>query len=117
MKMIASFIRHSFAAALPAAAPSCGAKFVTHTILRGHEATPPRPPAQINPGHGQANAADLYFDPALMARAREQLMTENGGMRTSAIIVERLEAGFDDDGETYGWHAQGWYGGDVNRFW
>jgi len=73
---------------------------------------PPTPPAT-----GEANAADLYFDPAAMARAREQLVTENGGMRTHAIIIERLEAGFDDENETYAWRAQGWYGGDVHRFW
>lgn len=121
MKMIAAFVTPLvLAAAMPAAAQDHAAHEVqtpTPDPHAGHEATPPPQPAQINPGHGQANAADLYFDPALMARAREQLMTENGGMRTSAIIVERLEVGFDDDGETYAWHAQGWYGGDVNRFW
>lgn len=52
-----------------------------------------------------------------MAQARRQLIAENGGMRTYAIIVERLEAGFDDDSESYAWHAQGWYGGAINRFW
>ena len=52
-----------------------------------------------------------------MARAREQLVTENGGMRTHAVILEQLEAGFDDESETYAWHVQGWYGGDVHRFW
>lgn len=79
--------------------------------------TPQPAPAPNNFDSSQANAADLYFDPAAMARAREQLLTENGGMRTYAIVIERLEAGFADDSETYAWHAQGWYGGDINRFW
>ena len=78
--------------------------------------TPPRQSA-ASTGDAQANAADLYFDSAAMARAREQLVTENGGMRTHAVMLERLEAGLNDDGETYAWHAQGWYGGDINRLW
>jgi len=121
MKMIAAFVTPLvLATATPAAAQDHAAHEVqtpTAEPHAGHEATPAPQPAQINPGNGQANAADLYFDPATMARAREQLVAENGGMRTHAIIIERLEAGFDDENETYAWHAQGWYGGDVNRFW
>jgi copper resistance protein B len=100
------------AAALPAAAQD-HTHHETETPARDpHAGHVPAPPAT-----GAANAADLYFDPAAMARAREHLRAENGGMRTSAIILEELEAGFDDDGETYSWHAQGWYGGDIHRFW
>lgn len=80
----------------------------------GHAAPPATAPPNSN---GDANAADLYFDPAVMAQARQQLIRENGGMRTHAVLVEQLEAGFDDDGEAYAWHVQGWYGGDINRFW
>ncbi|MGE0741904.1 MAG: copper resistance protein B [Hyphomonadaceae bacterium] len=64
-----------------------------------------------------AHAADLYFDPALMARSREQLGVENGEVITHAVIFDRLEASFDDDHEAYAWDAQGWYGGDIHRFW
>ncbi len=28
-----------------------------------------------------------------------------------------MEAGFDDGDEGYAWDVQGWYGGDINRFW
>ena len=84
----------------------------------GHDMQTPSPqPAPAIARNVQANAADLHFDAAAMARARQQLIAENGGMRTYAVIVERLEAGFDDDSETYAWHAQGWYGGDIHRFW
>lgn len=79
--------------------------------------TTPLPQPAAPTSDAQANAADLYFDPAAMAHAREQLIAENGGMRTHAVMLERLEAGFNDDGEAYAWHAQGWYGGDTNRFW
>ncbi|HRK62786.1 MAG TPA: copper resistance protein B [Terricaulis sp.] len=75
----------------------------------GHAPTPP----SGEPTH----AADLYFDPAEMARARERLRIENGQVITSAIVIEHLEATFGDDEEGYAWHAQGWYGGDIHRFW
>jgi copper resistance protein B len=109
MKMIAAFVAPLvLAAAMPAAAQD-------HAQ---HENQPPPPaPQSAPPASGEANAADLHFDPAAMARARQQLVTENGGMRTYAIILEQLETGFDDESETYAWHVQGWYGGDVNRFW
>lgn len=66
---------------------------------------------------GPDHAADLYHDPAVMTRARAQLLDENGGMRTSAVYIDRIEATFDDGHDGYAWDAQGWYGGDINRFW
>lgn len=121
MRMIAAFVAPLvLVAAMPAAAQD-HAQHETQTPApdphAGHEATPPPQPTPAPTGDAQPNAADFYFDPALMARARQQLIAENGGMRTYAIIVERLEAGFDDVSETYAWHAQGWYGGDIHRFW
>lgn len=77
------------------------------------------PPAQTAPQGeaGPAHAADAYFDPAVMARAREQLRIENGEAITHAVMFDRLEAAFADDEESYVWDAQGWYGGDIHRFW
>jgi copper resistance protein B len=83
----------------------------------GHEVTPSPQPAPTIARGAQANAADLHFDNAAMARARRQLIGENGGMRAHAVIVERMEASFAAENATYAWHAQGWYGGDINRFW
>lgn len=120
MRLIAAIVAPlMLGAALPAAAQD-------HTH---HEAETPAPhphlegaPSQSQPaGHtagvGEANAADLYFDPARMARARQQLIAENGAMATYAILLDELEAAFDDDEATYAWHVQGWYGGDIHRFW
>lgn len=70
-----------------------------------------------DPGSGPADAADLYFDPAIMARAREQLRIENGEVITRALILDQLETTFNDNAEGYAWDAQGWYGGDIHRFW
>ncbi|MBL8544650.1 MAG: copper resistance protein B [Hyphomonadaceae bacterium] len=68
-------------------------------------------------GDGPASAADLYFDPIVMARAREQLRIENGEVITHAVIVDRLEATSSDGVEGYAWDVQAWYGGDINRLW
>lgn len=81
---------------------------------RQTEQTAPAPAASAA---GTEHAADLYFDPVLMARAREQLRAENGEVITHAVIFDQLEATFDDGREGYSWDAQGWYGGDIHRFW
>ncbi|WP_255500300.1 copper resistance protein B [Brevundimonas sp. P7753] len=75
--------------------------------------TPPPAAARAAPAH----AADLLFDPAVMAAARKQLLAENGDVRTTAVLIDTLEASFDDGEEGYSWNAQGWTGGDINRFW
>jgi len=75
--------------------------------------TPPPAAARAAPPH----AADLLFDPAIMAAARKQLLAENGDVRTTAVLIDTLEASFDDGEEGYSWNAQGWTGGDINRFW
>lgn len=76
------------------------------------EATPPAG-AFANPAH----AADLLFDPALMAASRQLLLLENGGMGSTSLFIDKLEAGFGDAPNSYGWSAFGWTGGDINRFW
>jgi len=75
--------------------------------------TPPPAAARAAPAH----AADLLFDPAVMAASRKQLLAENGDVRTTAVLIDTLEAGFGDGEEGYSWNAQGWTGGDINRFW
>ncbi|WP_292037297.1 MULTISPECIES: copper resistance protein B [unclassified Brevundimonas] len=74
---------------------------------------PPPVAARAAPAH----AADLLFDPAVMAASRKQLLVENGDVRTTAVMIDALEAGFGDGEKSYSWNAQGWTGGDINRFW
>lgn len=73
--------------------------------------TPPPPAAFSGPAH----AADAIFGTEAMAASRAQVLAETGAMRTTAFILERLEAGFGDDDTTLVWDAQGWIGGDINR--
>lgn len=66
---------------------------------------------------GPVHAADLVFGAEAMAGARRILIAENGDIRTTGVVIDRLEAGFSDDAETWLWDVQGWSGGDINRFW
>lgn len=81
---------------------------------------PGRPPEDPLPAaalSGPTHAADLVFGAEAMAASRRTLVRENGDVRTTAVIIDRLEAGFGDEEEGYLWDVQGWSGGDINRFW
>ena len=78
---------------------------------------PPETPIPAAALGGPTHAADLVFGVEAMAPSRRTLIAENGDMHTTAVIIDRLEAGFGDGGDTYLWDVQGWSGGDINRFW
>lgn len=77
---------------------------------------PPETPPPATAFRGPAHAADLYFSAAEMAEARELLRHEQGEFTTTTFIAERLELRSGDEA-SYLWDLQGWYGGDINRFW
>jgi copper resistance protein B len=80
----------------------------------GRPRLPPPPPAALS---GPAHAADAIWGEAAMTGARAMLLHENGGMRSTAVIIDRFEAGFDDNEEGWLWDVGGWTGDDINRFW
>lgn len=80
----------------------------------GRHNQPPAPQAALG---GPAHAADTVFGADAMSASRRQLITENGDVQTTAVIIDRLEAGFGDADDAYGFDLQGWSGGDINRFW
>ena len=80
----------------------------------GRPRHPPLPPAALS---GPAHAADAIWGTDRMVDARKSLMRENGDVRATAVIVDRLEVGFDDGEEGWTWDVAGWTGGDINRFW
>nr|WP_298928382.1 copper resistance protein B [uncultured Erythrobacter sp.] len=67
---------------------------------------------------GPRHAADSIWGAQAMEPSREQLARENGDMRTSMILIERLEARLPTSGGDIGyvWDMQAFYGGDINRF-
>ncbi|MGQ3045104.1 MAG: copper resistance protein B, partial [Brevundimonas aurantiaca] len=55
---------------------------------------PGRPPQESTPAGalaGPTHAADLVWGAAAMDASRALLIEENGAMKTSAVVVERLE--------------------------
>ena len=80
----------------------------------GRPRQPPLPPAALS---GPAHAADAIWGADQMTRARDVLRRENGDVRATAVIVDRLEVGFGDGEEGWTWDVAGWTGGDINRFW
>lgn len=84
----------------------------------GEDHQPPVPPSGSPPEaafSGPRHAADLVFDPAAMAGAREQLRAEHGAMKASGVLFDRLEMPIGGNGGDYVWKAQAWYGGDHDK--
>ena len=119
----------------PAAAPQTPARPAAQDPHAGHDMStmsmgpPDIPTSADNPGRppedplpaaalgAPSHAADLVFGAEAMAAARQTLVRENGDVRTTAVIIDRLEVGLGDDDESYLWDVQGWTGGDINRLW
>jgi copper resistance protein B len=79
-------------------------------------ATPSAPPPDAARS-GPAHAADTVFGAEAMTTSRRLLIAENGDVRTTAVVIDRLETGFGDGPDAYAWDVQGWTGGDIHRFW
>lgn len=63
------------------------------------------------------NAADSYYDPTEMAKAREALKSEHGDQINTLILGERLEYQSNDGDSLMVWEAQAWLGGDSEKLW
>ncbi len=88
-----------------------------------HMAAPPPADAPVvtaaetpAPIAAKDHAADPYYDPAAMAKARDGLRYESGGMPNSMLLVDRLEWRPGRGADGYAWEAEGWIGGDIDRF-
>ncbi len=62
-------------------------------------------------------AADEFYDPAEMEASRRAVREEMGGQTTYFINGERLEFQTREGDPLFLWDAQGWIGGDLNKFW
>ena len=63
------------------------------------------------------HTANSHDDEQAMRAAQEQLRREHGGQTMSFLQVERFEYQSSGPSGTVLWDAQGWTGGDYNRFW
>ena len=100
--------------------PAQGAAADPHA---GHDmgaAGGPEPPVAQPPPEalsGPAHAADAVYGSQPMAEARNALRVEHGSMRTYRLLIDQLEAQVRKGRDGYGWNAEAWYGGDINRLW
>ncbi len=78
---------------------------------------PPQTPPPASALDGPSHVADQIFSAEDMAAARRVLVAENGDIRVGAVMIDQLEATSVNGEEGYAWDAQGWYGGDIHRFW
>ena len=74
--------------------------------------TPP-----LEAGSGPARAADAIWGADAMRGSRKQLAAENGGMKTLWVMADRAEYRVRDGKNGYLWDGQGYYGGDIDKFW
>ncbi|MFK8021829.1 MAG: copper resistance protein B [Pseudomonadales bacterium] len=63
------------------------------------------------------NAADDYYDPVEMAKAREAVKAAHGAQWHNLILGERFELQSNEGDELAVWEGQGWLGGDIRRLW
>ena len=84
---------------------------------------PERTGTDLPPGNAPAppapmpHAADRYFDPAEMERARDIMMREDGGGRRFAqVMVDIAEVAVRNGRDGYRWNGEAWFGGDIDRF-
>ena len=86
----------------------------------GHGGMPayiPSGPPPAAAGSGTANAADAYWGVEAMDEARERLRHEQGGQQYFWFQGDRVEYRAREDADGYLFDLQGYYGGDLGKFW
>lgn len=97
--------------------------FSSRALAQDHDAHHDHVMSMPDPAAGSAtpppvpddHAADRFYDSADMARAREALRHESGGMGASMLMVDRLEWRSHGGRQGYAWEVEGWTGGDLDR--
>ncbi len=75
--------------------------------------TPPPPEAGTGPGL----AADAIWGAAAMRASREELRDNQGGQHFFWFMADRAEYRARAGRDGYLWDLQGYYGGDLDKFW
>jgi len=77
----------------------------------------PQGPPPASAGSGPPRAADAIWGADAMRASRDALRAENGGMNVFWLQADRAEYRAREGGDEYLWDVQGYYGGDLNKFW
>lgn len=75
--------------------------------------TPPPAAALSGPDH----AADSFYPDDEMTHARKMMTHEMGGLNTTVVMLDRLEAQTGKGGDGWAWEGALRTGGDVDRLW
>ncbi|QBM75954.1 copper resistance protein B [Sphingomonas sp. AAP5] len=81
----------------------------TGTALPAGNAPAPAPPMD--------HYADRQFAPADMAKARHDMMFEQGGQPFYQVMFNLAEYQARQGRDGYRWDGEAWFGGDINRLW
>lgn len=81
----------------------------TGTALSAGNAPAPAPPMD--------HYADRQFAPADMAKARHDMMFEQGGQPFYQVMFNLAEYQARQGRDGYRWDGEAWFGGDINRLW
>jgi copper resistance protein B len=100
----------------PEEAPEVDHSQMDHGAM-GHG--PPAAPQASSPNSltGPPNAADAVWGAEAMRPSREALYQEHGDMQLFWFQGDRLEYRARDNKDGYLWDVQGYYGGDLDKFW
>lgn len=77
----------------------------------------PQGPPPAAAGSGPPRAADAIWGADAMRASRDALRAENGGMNVFWFQGDRAEYRAREGGDGYLWDVQGYYGGDLDKFW
>lgn len=78
---------------------------------------PPQGPPPPEALSGPAHAADRYYPDGAMAHSRAMVTHEMGGMHTTVVMLDRLEATLGKGGDGWAWEGALRTGGDTDRLW
>ena len=78
---------------------------------------PPGGPPPSAAGSGPSRAADAIWGADAMRASRNALRIEHGGMNVFWFQGDRAEYRAQESGDGYLWDVQGYYGGDIDKFW
>lgn len=74
----------------------------------------PPPPAALS---GPVHAADGYYPGGEVAHARTMMTGEMGGLKTTLVMLDRLEAQTGKGGDGWAWEGGLRTGGDIDKLW
>lgn len=91
-------------------APAVADPHAGHHMPMAPQADSPPPPAPTD------FAAERFYSPEVMARARGQMRHEHGDIRWTKVMLETAEIRPASGADGYAWDGRASFGGDIDRF-